>query len=122
LVFLLTRLLERRGYHVSGYTDAREALAAARARPDYFDLAVTDYNMPGMSGLDVARALREIRAGFPVAITTGYITEELRAAAPSAGVSELIYKPDSVEALCDAVARLSQSSAESRARDPQTSN
>ena len=58
LVLLVKRLLERRGYRVSGYTDQREALAALRADPAAFDLVVTDYNMPGMSGLDVAREVR----------------------------------------------------------------
>jgi CheY-like chemotaxis protein len=106
IVFLMTRLLERQGYRVSGYTDAQEALAAARAQPGAFDLAVTDYNMPGMSGLEVARALREIRADLPVALASGYITEELRAQAPEAGVSELIYKPNTVDDFCDVVARL----------------
>ena len=106
IVFLMKRMLERQGYRVSAYTDPREALAAVRAAPDQFDLAVTDYNMPGMSGLEVARALREIRAGLPVAVASGYITEELRAQAPAAGVSELIYKPNTVDELCDAVARL----------------
>ena len=106
IIFLMTRLLERQGYRVSGYTDPRDALAAARARPDQFDLVVTDYNMPGMSGLDVACALKEIRADLPVVLASGYITEELRAKAPAAGVRELIYKPNTVEDLCDAVARL----------------
>jgi PAS domain S-box-containing protein len=106
IVFLMTRLLEREGYRVSGYTDPRDALAAVRAQPDAFDLVVTDYNMPGMSGLEVARALREIRADLPVAVASGYITEELRAQAPAAGVSELIYKPNTVDELCGVVARL----------------
>jgi len=107
IVFLMTRLLERRGYRVSGYTDPHEALAAVRAGPDRFDLVVTDYNMPGMSGLELARALRDIRAELPVALASGYITEELRRNAPSAGVSELIYKPNTVEDLCEVIARLS---------------
>jgi two-component system, cell cycle sensor histidine kinase and response regulator CckA len=106
IVFLMTRLLERQGYRVSGYTDPQEALTAVRAEPNRFDLAVTDYNMPGMSGLDVACALREIRADLPVAIASGYITEELRAQAPAAGVIELLYKPDTVDELCEVVARL----------------
>ncbi len=81
-------------------------LAGARADPGQFDLAVTDYNMPGMSGLDVACALREIRADLPVAMASGYITEELRAQAPAAGVIELLYKPNTVDELCALVARL----------------
>jgi PAS domain S-box-containing protein len=105
IVLLMTRLLERQGYRVSGYTDAVSALAAVRTDPGQFDLAVTDYNMPGMSGLDVARAIKEIRADLPVAMASGYITDELRQQAPMAGVSELIYKPNSVEDLCEMVAR-----------------
>jgi CheY-like chemotaxis protein len=106
IVYLMTRLLERQGYRVSGYIDAHEALAAVRAKPEEFDLAVTDYNMPGLSGLEVARALREIRADLPVALASGYITEELRAEAPAAGVIELVYKPNTVDELCEVVARL----------------
>ena len=106
IVFLMSRLLERQGYRVSGYTDPHEALAAVRAGPGQFDLAVTDYNMPGMSGLEVARALREICADLPVALASGYITEELRAQAPAAGVIELLYKPNTVDELCEVVARL----------------
>jgi CheY-like chemotaxis protein len=91
---------------VRGCTDAREALALVRSQPDAFDLVVTDYNMPGLSGLEVARALREIRADLPVALASGYITEELRAQAPAAGVSELVHKPDTADELCEVVARL----------------
>jgi len=106
IVFLMRRLLERHGYRVSGHTDAREAIAAVRAKPEAFDLVVTDYNMPGMSGLEVARTLQAIRADLPVALASGYITEELRAKAPAAGVRELIYKPDTAEDFCQIVARL----------------
>ncbi len=108
LVFLVKRLLERRGYRVSGYINQREALDALRADPQLFDLVVSDYNMPGMSGLDVAREVRAIRADLPVALATGFIDEELRAQADGAGVLELIFKADAAEDLCDAFARLVQ--------------
>lgn len=70
---------------------------------------VTDYNMPGISGLEVAKALKEIRADLPVVLASGYITAELRAEAPAAGVRELIHKPNTVDDLCEAVARWAQS-------------
>ena len=109
LVFLIQRSLERRGIHVSGYTDQREALAALRANPAAFDLVVTDYNMPGMSGLDVAREVRAIRPDLPLAIASGFIDETLRAEADGAGVRELIFKANAVEDLCDAFMRLAES-------------
>ena len=108
IVFLMKRLLERQGFHVSGFTEQNLALEALRAHPDQFDLAVTDYNMPGMSGLELARAMKQVRADLPVVLASGYITEELRAAAPSAGIAELIYKPNTVDDLCEAVARLAR--------------
>ena len=109
IVFLMKRLLERRGYRVSGFTEPQEAVAAVRSCPDQYDLAVSDYNMPGMSGLEVAQALRQIRPDLPVVLASGYITEELRTQAPAAGIRELIYKPNTVDDLCAAVARMAQS-------------
>ncbi|MCY7388238.1 MAG: PAS domain S-box protein, partial [Burkholderiales bacterium] len=106
LVFLVQRTLEGRGYRISGHTDQHEALAALRADPASFDLVVTDYNMPGMSGLDVAREMRAIRPDLPLAIASGFIDETLRAQADGAGVRELIFKANAVEDLCGAFARL----------------
>ena len=106
LVFLVRRLLERRGYRVTGLTDQAQAIAAVRADPDAFDLMLTDYNMPGMSGLDVAKAVLDIAPTLPVAVASGYITDELQAQALAAGVREVVFKTDAVEAFCQVVARL----------------
>jgi PAS domain S-box-containing protein len=109
LVFLVRRLLERRGYRLSGHVNQREALDALRADPAGFDLVVTDYNMPGMSGLDVARAIRAIRPDLPVVVASGFIDEALRANAPAAGVRELISKTGEAVDLCESLARPAQS-------------
>ena len=111
IVFLMTRLLERQGYRVSGYTDAHAAIAAVRAQPQDYSLAITDYNMPELTGIDVAHALRAIRPDLPLAMASGYITEELRQQAADTGISDLIYKPNTVDELCTAVARLVQATA-----------
>ncbi len=106
LVILVSRLLQRRGYSVSGYTIPAEALAAVRATPMQFDLVVTDYNMPEMSGLVMAQEVKKIRADLPVAMASGHLTDDLRAQSLDAGVLELIYKPNTVEELCETVERL----------------
>ena len=106
LVFLVKRLLGRRGYQVSGFTDPHEATAALQADPQRYDLLVTDYNMPGYSGVDVLQAAREIRADLPVALASGYVTAEIEQAALAAGARALIHKPNDVEELCTTVDQL----------------
>jgi CheY-like chemotaxis protein len=75
-------------------------LQTLRADPQAFDLVLTDYNMPGLSGLDVAREVRQIRPDLPVAVASGFIDENLHQAAEGAGVRELIFKASDVEAFC----------------------
>ena len=106
LVFLVRRLLRRRGYEVSGYTDPHEATAALRAAPQAYDLLVTDYNMPGFCGVDLVREARLIRPDLPVALASGYVTAEIEQAALTEGAQALIHKPNDVEELCATVQRL----------------
>jgi len=106
LVFVVKRLLERRGIRVSGFTDPREAIAALRTDATAFDMVLTDYNMPGMSGLEVARAVRQIRADLPVAVASGFIDEKLRNESSAAGIRELVYKSTAVDSFCDVVQRM----------------
>ncbi|MBA3598545.1 MAG: PAS domain-containing protein [Methylibium sp.] len=106
MVLTVERLLQRAGYRVSGYLDAREALAALRAQPQSFDLVVTDFSMPVLSGIDVAREVRLLRADLPVVISSGYITDELRAEAARLGVNRLLHKEHTVEELDALVHRI----------------
>ncbi|MDF1485954.1 ATP-binding protein [Ramlibacter sp. H39-3-26] len=106
LVFLVRRLLARRGFRVTGFTDPHAAAAALRAAPRDYDLLVTDYNMPGYSGIDLLRAARAIRPDLPVALASGYVTAEIERAALAEGANALIHKPNDVEELCATVQRL----------------
>lgn len=108
LVFLVRRLLERRGYRVTAFTDQQQAIKAVSEAPQQYHLLLTDYNMPGMSGLDVARAVLAIAPELPVAVASGYITDELQTEARAAGVREVVFKTDAVEAFCEVVARLAR--------------
>jgi CheY-like chemotaxis protein len=105
-MFLLKRMLERWGYSVHTYREQREAIEAVKAGEIRFALVITDFKMPGLSGLEVACAVREARPELPVIMISGYINDELRAQATSAGIRELFSKPHEVEDLRDAVQRL----------------
>lgn len=100
LVFLAQRLLAMRGYEVRAFSDVSAAIAALAADPAAIDVVVTDQNMPGTSGIDVARAVREIRADLPVILASGYVDDVLSLRAEQAGVSRLVEKPDTMEGLC----------------------
>ena len=108
LVLLVTRLLQRRGYRVSGHVDPAAALAELKTDPAHFDLVVTDYNMPRISGLDVAREVREVRPDLPVVIASGFITDELQVQASVAGVRSVIFKANTAEEFCNVVQHLLQ--------------
>jgi signal transduction histidine kinase/ActR/RegA family two-component response regulator len=106
LVFLIARLLKRRGFTVSTFTDPHEALTALRNTPKAFDILVTDYNMPGYSGIDLLREAKLIRPDLPVALASGYVTPELEHSAMREGANALIYKPNDVSEFCETVQRL----------------
>ena len=106
LVFLVQRLLRRRGYRVSGFNDPHAAADALRAAPHDYHLLVTDYNMPGYSGVDLLQEVRTIRPDLPVALASGHVTIEIEQAALAAGARALIHKPNDVQELCDTVDRL----------------
>ena len=106
LVFLVERVLRRKGFTVTSFTDPLEAQATLTERAHDFDLLVTDYNMPGFSGVDLLRAAKAIRQDLPVALASGYVTPEIEKSAFEAGASALVYKPNDVNELCETVQRL----------------
>ncbi len=106
VLFIAKQLLERRGYRVSCFGNHQEAIQGLMKSPDDFDLVVTDYNMPGMHGLEVAREVRKIREDLPIVITSGFIDAELTAGAAECGIQELVAKPFPLEDLYSVVQRL----------------
>ena len=100
MALMVERVLQRGGYRATCFLSATDAVAAVRAHPAGFDLVVTDYNMPELSGLDVVLALADIRPELPVIISSGNITDELRASAQRLGVHRLLQKQNTIEELC----------------------
>jgi signal transduction histidine kinase len=106
MMLVMVRILERAGYRCSGFLDPSAALASIRAAPAAVDVFVTDYNMPGRSGLDVAREAASINPDMPIAISTGLITDGLRESARALGVAAVIEKENAFREIVPLVRRL----------------
>jgi len=102
-LFASKRMMERWGYRVSAYFEQRLALDAVLSGKLRVDLVVTDFNMPGETGIEIAMAIRDALPDLPVIMVSGFINDALRAQAAAAGVRELIAKPQDQEELRDAV-------------------
>jgi CheY-like chemotaxis protein len=106
LVNLTSRLLARSGYAVEGFTRPADALAAFTADPNRFDMVVSDMNMPTATGLSVAAEILRLRPDVPVALISGFVTDELAARAGALGVRAVIYKPNLTRDLAPLISRL----------------
>ncbi len=69
------------------------ALELFRRSPEEFDLLVTDYSMPEMNGLELARAVHLIRPDLPIVLATGHIDELPAGPVGEAGVLLTLRKP-----------------------------
>ncbi|WP_174299254.1 response regulator [Caulobacter sp. S45] len=102
---LLARaLLNRAGCMVDRAAAGEEAVSAALARP--YDLILMDMRMPGMSGLDAARALRAAGCTTPVVALTANAFDDDRRACLEAGMDDFLTKPLDPAALEATLARL----------------
>ncbi|NLS79521.1 MAG: response regulator [Chloroflexi bacterium] len=97
------RATQEDGYRIEAVGSGEEAVRAAQERD--FDLFLTDLRMPGMSGLDAFRAIRQIRPEITGVAMTGYATMEAAIEALQLGFHDFLLKPFSPQDVRLAVAR-----------------
>jgi CheY-like chemotaxis protein len=113
LVEMGKSILEWLGYEVAATPNSVEALDLFRAHPDHFDVVITDYTMPHMTGVELAKEIMRIRADIPVILCTGFserITEEK---AREMGIRAFAMKPLNMSAIAKTVHRVLGSKAQS---------
>ena len=81
------------GYEPVGFTSSTTALAAFRADPQHFALVLSDETMPELTGSQLAREIRKLRADIPIVLMSGYGGAILDAPALAAGANEVLSKP-----------------------------
>jgi ActR/RegA family two-component response regulator len=98
-----TRLMQacrERGFEVSGAGSYEEAVAAASTESP--ELALVDLRLPGESGLEVVRALKDIDATTNVVVLTGYGSIATAVASMKLGATTYLTKPVDADQVCAA--------------------
>jgi len=88
---LLKTFLEDEGYTVSEAANGQDALDGVRSGA--YDLVLLDMRLPGMTGMDVLKQLREKQGNVPVILITAYGSPNIAIQASSLGAYSFITKP-----------------------------
>ena len=93
--------MEDLGHSVSHVGDGPSLIRALEAAPHEYDLVISDYAMPLVSGADVIQRAREICSGLPCIMITGYADRESVARRPDN--VQIIAKPFTSQQLAEAI-------------------
>jgi two-component system, response regulator, stage 0 sporulation protein F len=89
------------GYTLLLCTDGDVALEQARQQPT--PLIITDYNLPGMNGLQLSAAVKAHAPATRVVLISGYVSSDLERRARERGVDYIVRKPFQVDSLIEIV-------------------
>lgn len=106
LVNLLCERLERCGYKVVARTDSTAAFEFFHGAPSSIDIVISDQTMPKMTGIELARRIRQVRRDLPIFLCTGYSESVSEADVRAIGLCEVVLKPVDLQALYLAVRRV----------------
>lgn len=103
MLLTLQALLERASCSVKACPDPLLALRSLQTDASSIELLVTDYNMPGMDGLQLIGHARQILPALPIVLTSGYLDDSVRDRAGRLGVQAIVPKERVAEDLVAAV-------------------
>ena len=84
-------------------SDGREAWDMMRTDPSAFDVIISDYNMPELTGIDLASNVLKDRPNMPFIISTGFASGFTEKQAEDLGISCILQKPYVIQQLKDAI-------------------
>ncbi|MGB7346016.1 MAG: response regulator [Pirellulaceae bacterium] len=93
--------LERRGFYVSQACDGDEAIEFLSQNEVH--LALVDYHMPRVTGLEVMRHVRQIGQSLPCVMMTAQLDDSLQQAAMQLNAYQVLAKPVRLAVLCSVI-------------------
>jgi FixJ family two-component response regulator len=99
-------VLDRAGYSTVAYTSPARFLKAFDANPERIDLLVADVVMPGITGIQLVRKLRETGYDLPILLMTGFGVQSRLQMGGSLGRISFVRKPFTMAQLTQSVRRL----------------
>jgi DNA-binding NtrC family response regulator len=94
---LLEGFLEKEGFAAEAVGNGREVLR--KLEGDFFDIALVDYKMPELDGLQTLREIRKLYPDLPVIMMTAYGTVETAVASMKEGALDYLTKPIDLDEL-----------------------
>lgn len=93
-LLLLSSILEFKGIETTKSTNGIEAVGLLEKTN--FSMMITDFNMPGMNGIELALKARELCPDIHIVMITAELSPELLEAAAKSGISQILSKPVNV--------------------------
>ncbi len=102
---LLADLLESSGYNVVKVTSGEEVIKVL-TEEIMVNLAILDYNMPGMNGLECIEKIRELKIDIPVILSSGSLSVEAEIDIKKLGIGSILSKPYEFETMLETIQKL----------------
>jgi DNA-binding NtrC family response regulator len=105
IVQVLKLGLLKNGFLVEGFTNPEEALQSFKSNANNFCVVVSDVRMPELSGIQLARKLKEVNPGVKVVLMTAFEIRdnEFSKVFPSTSIDGFVQKPISIRELANKI-------------------
>jgi len=114
---MMTQMLKKLGYQVTGYTQSSSALDVFQKSPQNFDLLITDMTMPTLTGDLLAKEIKEIRSDIPVILCTGFSEQCSDRKRQDPNIQAIIMKPIGMQSLAETIREVLDKHIQERRKD-----
>jgi DNA-binding NtrC family response regulator len=116
IVHVLKLGLQQNGFLVDGFTNSEEALQSLKSNAESYCLVLSDVRMPGLSGIQLAKRVKEINPNVKVVLMTAFEIRdnEFSKVFPSTRVDGFVQKPIGIRELTNKILNITGVSEEEK--------